>query len=130
MSIMAATSSQNNRGGNGRFTPLRRNGSTDKKVGHFDTTDLITTLNDIDNRNIMTIFKQAKDPVELAFSHIDSQPLKKVATDAIKDSVVDIQMGFEDLKDSMGELKSSFGDFFGSVVEILTSNKPFIPEEV
>lgn len=130
MSIMSATSSQNNRGGNGRFTPLRRNGASSQKVGHFDTTDLMDTLNRIDDRNIMTIFKQAKDPVELAFDHIDKQPFKKVATDAIKDSVADIQMGFEDLKDSMGEIKSSFGDFFGSVIEILTSNKEFIPENI
>ena len=86
-------------------------------------------------KNIRTVFKQAKDPVELAFDHIDKQPFKKVATDAIKDSVSDFKMGIEDLKDNASEfdLKSTMDsvvDFFSSVKRIIFSNEEFIPEAV
>ena len=91
------------------------------------------TLNAIDDKNIRTVFKQAKDPVELAFDHINKQPLKKVATDAIKDGVSDIKMGFEDFKETATDfesLKDSFADFFGFVGRIFTSNEEFVPEVV
>lgn len=130
MSIMAATSSQNNRGGNGRYTPLRKRSKSDKKAGHFDTTDLMDTLNRIDDRNIMTIFKQAKDPVQLAFDHIDKQPLKKVATDAIKDIIPDTMMKIEDLKDSMDEIKTSCESLIDFVCRLFTTNEEFIPEQL
>ena len=133
--LNAASSTQNNKTGNGRYTPLRKRKKSEKQEGHFDCTDLMGALNDIDSKNIRTVFKQAKDPVELAFDHIDKQTLKKVATDAIKDSVSDFKMGFEDLKDSATDfdLKSTIDsvvDFFSSVKRILTSNEEFVPEAV
>jgi hypothetical protein len=59
--------------------------------------------------------------------------LKKVATDAIKDGVSDIKMGFEDFKETATDfesLKDSFADFFGFVGRIFTSNEEFVPEVV
>jgi len=133
--LNATSSTQNNKTGNGRYTPLRKRKKGEKKEGHFDCTDLMSTLNAIDDKNIRTVFKQAKDPVELAFDHINKQSLKKVATDAIKDSVSDFKMGIEDLKESATEFSitsviNSAVDFFTSVKEILTSNKEFVPEPV
>ncbi len=129
MSIMAATNSQNNRSGSGRYTPLRKGGA-EKRTTHFDCSSIMDTLNGIDERNIRTTFKQAKDPIELAFNHISSQPLKKVATNAIKEGVADIQDGFEELKDSMGDIKESFGDLFSFIGKIFTTNEEFVPEAV
>ena len=43
------------------------------------------TLDDIDLANIRTQFKAAKDPIYLAFEHIDKQPLKKIARDFVRD---------------------------------------------
>lgn len=130
MSIMAATNSQNNRSGSGRYTPLRKGGNSEKRTTHFDCSSIMDTLNSIDERNIRTTFKQAKDPIELAFNHISNQPLKKVATNAIKEGVADIQDGFEELKDSMGDIKESFGDLFSFIGKIFTTNEEFVPEAV
>ncbi len=41
---------------------LLEKGKGEKKVGHFDCTDLMGTLNAIDDKNIRTVFKQAKRP--------------------------------------------------------------------
>ena len=59
-------------------------GATD--VIHFSNVDgLKETLDNIDIMNIRTSFKAAKDPIYLAFDHIDKQPLKKVAKDFVRD---------------------------------------------
>ena len=53
---------------------------------HFSNLEgLKQTLDDIDVLNIRTQFKAAKDPIYLAFDHIDKQPLKKVAKDFVRD---------------------------------------------
>lgn len=53
---------------------------------HFTNIEgLKATLDDIDVANIRTSFKTAKDPIYLAFDHIDRQPLKKVAKDFVRD---------------------------------------------
>ncbi len=130
MAIMAATSSQNNRGGNGRYMPLKRRGASNGTFDRLNTEGLLETLNAIDERNIRTIFKQAKDPVELAFDHIDRQSLKKVTTDAIKDSISDMRGSIDDFKDAMVDIKGSLGDFVEFIGKIFTSNEEFIPEEV
>ena len=83
MSILAANS-QNNRSSSNPYMTADFN-SGNEKVGHFDCTSIMSTLNEIDDKNIRVMFKQAKDPVELAFAHIDSQPLQKIATNAIKE---------------------------------------------
>lgn len=58
----------------------------DLEPHHFSNIDgLKQTLDDIDILNIRTQFKAAKDPIYLAFDHIDKQPLKKVAKDFVRD---------------------------------------------
>lgn len=53
---------------------------------HFKNIEgLKETLDEIDFANIRTSFKAAKDPIYLAFDHIDKQPLKKVAKDFVKE---------------------------------------------
>ncbi len=53
---------------------------------HFSNIEgLKSTLDEIDCANIRTSFKTAKDPIYLAFDHIDKQPLKKVAKDFVRD---------------------------------------------
>ncbi len=53
---------------------------------HFTNIEgLKSTLDEIDVLNIRTSFKAAKDPIYLAFDHIDKQPLKKVAKDFVRD---------------------------------------------
>lgn len=65
---------------------------------HFSNIEgLKSTLDEIDVLNIRTSFKTAKDPIYLAFDHIDKQPLKKIA----KDFVRDLQDGFVDFITSL-----------------------------
>lgn len=131
MAILAATSSQNNRSGSGRFRPMRRKTSDQGAIAQMDNgTNLVETLNAIDLRNIRTTFKQAKDPVELAFDHIDNQPLSKIAKDAVKDSISDMVGGIEDFTDAMTEIKETLGDFAEFIVKMFTSNEEFTPEQI
>ncbi len=69
---------------------------------HFSNIEgLKSTLDDIDILNIRTQFKTAKDPIYLAFDHIDKQPLKKVAKDFVRD-----------LSDGFVEFLTSLPDIF------------------
>lgn len=53
---------------------------------HFKNIEgLKDTLDQIDVTSIRTSFKAAKDPIYLAFDHIDKQPLKKIAKDFVKE---------------------------------------------
>ena len=71
---------------------------------HFTNIEgLKSTLDDIDVLNIRTSFKTAKDPIYLAFDHIDKQPLKKVA----KDFVRDLSDGFVEFVSSLPGLFSN-----------------------
>ncbi len=70
---------------------------------HFTNIEgLKSTLDDIDVLNIRTSFKMAKDPIYLAFDHIDKQPLKKAA----KDFVRDLSDGFVEFVTSLPSLFS------------------------
>ena len=65
-------------------TPNSIQGMTD--TIHFTNLDgLKDTLDEIDLANIRTQFKMAKDPIYLAFEHIERQPLKKIAKDFVRD---------------------------------------------
>ena len=71
---------------------------------HFTNIEgLKSMLDDIDVLNIRTSFKTAKDPIYLAFDHIDKQPLKKVA----KDFVRDLSDGFVEFVSSLPGLFSN-----------------------
>ncbi len=86
MAILAPTSSQNNRGGSGRFKPLKRNVDEEEQK-HFEVSgDLKTTLDNLDRASIRTVFKQASDPVHLAFRHIDKKTVGTLAKELVEDS--------------------------------------------
>ncbi len=59
--------------------------STTDPIYFSNLEGLKKTLDDIDTSNIRTCFKAAKDPIYLAFDHIDKQPLKKVAKDFVRE---------------------------------------------
>lgn len=78
MAIMAPTNMQNNRGGNGRHTPLRRKNSQQRQE------EELKYLGKTDTR---MRFKNSKDPVYVAFDFLDKQPLGRLAADFVKDSL-------------------------------------------
>jgi hypothetical protein len=80
MAILAPTSSQNDRGGSGRYKPLKRN--VDEEEKHFE----VTVLDNLDRASIRTVFKQASDPVHLAFRHIDKKSVGTLAKELVEDS--------------------------------------------
>ena len=53
------------------------------------TGQLKENLDNLDRTNIRTGFKQASDPVYLAFDYIDSKPLAKVMKEFASDTVGD-----------------------------------------
>ena len=56
----------------------------------FSKEQLMDSLNQIDGRNIRTKFKNAQDPINLAFDAIENTSLKKLAKDFVKESFYDI----------------------------------------
>lgn len=89
MSIQNPISTENERKGNGKYTPIRKLNGNDNEKSIFVSTDLMTTLNDIDHRSLRTTFKQATDPVYLAFQHVEKKPLTSLIKDFAKDSASD-----------------------------------------
>ncbi len=53
------------------------------------TGQLKENLDNLDKMNLRTSFKQASDPVYLAFDYIDSKPLTKVVKEFANDTVND-----------------------------------------
>lgn len=80
MGISAATSMNNNRGGNGQFSPLMRrpNGK------------LAANLDVIDKKDIRMRFRNSRDPLYIAFDYLDNKPVQQLAVDFVKDSIFDI----------------------------------------
>ncbi len=56
----------------------------------FSKEQLMDNLNEIDERNIRTKFKNAQDPINLAFDAIEKTSLKTLARDFVKESFCDI----------------------------------------
>ena len=59
--------------------------------------ELQNALNRLDDLSIRTKFKQATDPVNLAFRHIENKPLSNLARDFIKlsaEEVIECISGF------------------------------------
>ena len=48
------------------------------------------TLSKIDERDIRTKFKSTTDPITVAFETLENAPLKTLAKDFVKDSLLDI----------------------------------------
>ena len=58
---------------------------------HFDMDrELKSVFNELDRLNIRTTFKQASDPVNLAFRHVENKPLVYLAKDFIKSGAEDV----------------------------------------
>ena len=51
--------------------------------------DLKKRMDRYDRLNIRTQFKQASDPIYLAFNYLDKKPLNKVVQDVAKETVLD-----------------------------------------
>lgn len=64
-------------GGNGKYKPLRKVEKKENKA-EFDP------FNPVYNR---MHFKNARDPIYLAFDNLDRQPITKLAADLIKDGI-------------------------------------------
>ena len=86
MAILAATNTENNRTGNGRYTPLKR-GKKQKQEQEQENQYNQDLLEQKDKR---MRFKNSKDPIYVAFDYLDRQPLKKLAVEFVKDSIYDI----------------------------------------
>lgn len=54
-----------------------------------NTKNLKATLDGMDSRSIVPSFRRTKDPINLAFEHIDSKPLNKLAGDFVKETFLD-----------------------------------------
>jgi len=86
MAIAAATNMQNNRGGNGRYMPLRRQRRSPKQRRE----QFRATLELMDKRDLRTRFRNSRDPVFVAFDFVDQQSLGQLAVEFVKDSLFDI----------------------------------------
>lgn len=55
----------------------------------LDAASLRSSLDEIDNRDIRTKFKNTQDPINLAFQTIENTSLKTLAKDFVKESFYD-----------------------------------------
>ena len=47
-------------------------------------------MDKLDKSNIRTQFKQASDPIYLAFNYMESRPLNKIASETIQETFLDL----------------------------------------
>lgn len=78
MTIAAATGTENNSGGNGQFTPLRRNIKNNNR--NYNTE--VFNLNDPRMR-----FRNSIDPIYVAYDYLENQSISSLATSFVKESV-------------------------------------------
>ena len=63
---------------------------TQEQVLYFeDINALKARLDVMDSKNIVPSFRRTRDPIALAFEHIDSKPLDKLAKDFVKETFMD-----------------------------------------
>ncbi len=53
-----------------------------------DINDIKNKFDYIDRHNIVPSFRRTRDPIALAFEHIDSCPLNKLAQEFVKDALI------------------------------------------
>ena len=97
MAISAPTQMQNNRGGNGRYVPMRRKRKGTNLDGATDPMDFIN------KKDARMRFKNSKDPIYVAFDFIDKQPVSQLAVDFVKDSVADVMSFVTQIKNIIVE---------------------------
>lgn len=83
MSLAPTVGTSNDKTGNGRYTPLKRKKKESKK-------SLTEEMDILDQKDIRMRFKNSRDPVLIAFEHLEKQSLKKLAIDFVKDSITEI----------------------------------------
>ena len=54
-----------------------------------DTKDLKRKLDGLYSKNIVPAFRRTRDPIALAFEHIDNKPLNKLAKEFVKETFMD-----------------------------------------
>lgn len=81
--ILATTSMENNRGGNGRYTPIRRR-PQETLEKEIEALEALNMLNDPRMR-----FKNSRDPIYIAFDYVQRQSVKNLAKEFVKDIISD-----------------------------------------
>ena len=77
-----STSADITKGGNGKYSPLRKKGGNDKKKNSGAYDPFCPTYDRMR-------FKNSRDPIFVAFDHIEKQSPLKLTKDLIKDSIED-----------------------------------------
>ena len=83
--ILAPTNMQNNRGGNGRYTPLRISATGVDEMTEAQKQAAIDRLNALNDKRMR--FKNSRDPIYVAFDHMQRQSLKRLAQEFVKDLI-------------------------------------------
>lgn len=83
MPIGAAVAAENNAGGNGQFSSLRRRANQQSNNNNSNSRILEQT----DPR---MRFRNSADPIYVAYQYVDNQPISKLATSFVKESVFEI----------------------------------------
>lgn len=82
MPIGAAVAAENNAGGNGQFSSLRRRAN---QQSNNKSNSAI-----LDQTDPRMRFRNSADPIYVAYQYVDSQPISKLATSFVKESVFEI----------------------------------------
>ncbi len=53
------------------------------------TEGLKSKLDNMDAKSIVPSFRRTRDPINMAFEHIDNKPLKKLAQEFVKETFMD-----------------------------------------
>ena len=83
--ILAPTTMQNNRGGNGRYTPLRRTSAPTAEMNDAQMQAAIDRLNALNDQRMR--FKNSRDPIYVAFDYMQRQSVKSLAKEFVKDII-------------------------------------------
>jgi len=81
--ILAPTSTGNNRGGNGKYRPLRKR----SKKASGESVNEFTYLDKFDTR---MRFNSSQDPIYSAFEYLEQRSVTELALDFVKDSFFEI----------------------------------------
>lgn len=82
MAIAAATGTENNSGGNGQFSSLRRRANQQANNNSNGVS--------LENTDPRMRFRNSADPIYVAYQYVDSQPISKLASSFVKESIFDI----------------------------------------
>ena len=81
--IQATVQTANDRGGNGKFKPLKRAKKTDAQ----ENSQEFVYLESMDSR---MRFNNSKDPIYFAFEYLEKRSVAQLAGDFVKDSLFEI----------------------------------------